>query len=120
MWMYFFPILSMVTSTSSPVAVGDIFESSWGYSMTIVDFFQVTRVSGSRVYFREIESAETASGYLSGTSLPVRDSFKGAEHFSTLRNRGRMSILVCPNDSSDYKVPANLWEGRPCYFNHCD
>ena len=55
------------TTTSNPFKVGDIVSTSWGYSMTIVDFYQVVRVTPCKVELRSIEQEAHYDGFLSGT-----------------------------------------------------
>lgn len=56
---------------------GDIFVSSWGYNMTIVDFYQVTRKTHCGVYVRQVEQNEEIGGYLSGETMPKKDTLFG-------------------------------------------
>lgn len=70
------------------VHVGDVFVSSWGYSMTLVDFYQVTKVSktGKSVNVRKL-AHKVVDGVISspqgGRVAPVKDCFVGEE----LRNK---------------------------------
>ena len=59
--------LEHTPTTGMEVHEGDIFVSSWGYSMTLVDFYQVTKVSktGKSVNVRKL-----ASKVVPGTSTP--------------------------------------------------
>ena len=43
-----------MNETTQSVKIGDIFEMSWGYDQTNVNFFQVTRLTLKGVYVREI------------------------------------------------------------------
>lgn len=47
---------SQTSTTDMEVHVGDVFVSVWGYSMTLVDFYQVTKVSktGKSVNVRKL------------------------------------------------------------------
>ena len=88
---------------------GDIFTRSWGYDMTIVEFYQIVRVSGSRIYFREIgqEREEGFSGYCTA----VKDDFTGPEIIGTITAKGY--VKVQGNHVSK-------WNGTPRYFNTLD
>lgn len=73
---------------TTSVHVGDVFISSWGYSMTLVDFYQVTKVSktGKSVNVRKIANRVVGGAVYSpqgGRVLPVKDAFVGEE----LRNK---------------------------------
>lgn len=70
------------TAADMEVHVGDIFVSSWGYSMTLVDFYQVTKVSktGKSVNVRKL-ARKVVGGAISspqgGRVAPVKDCFVG-------------------------------------------
>lgn len=87
------------------VKAGDFFYTSWGYEQTNIDFYQVTRVSGQRIYFKKVYNEEVrATGWACGDVVPMPDSFKGEEFFSYL-GRG-LSVKI--NDH--YARP---WDGKP-------
>ena len=56
---------------------GDLFEMSWGYDQTNVDYFQVTRVSDKGVWVREIgmKSVPGTQGFMCETVTPTKDNF---------------------------------------------
>lgn len=58
------------TSEPCTLKAGDIVNTSWGYDQTNVDFYIVTRVSGKRVYLRQIASDYEATGHMSGRCWP--------------------------------------------------
>ncbi len=55
----------------NPLKVGDILHSSWGYDQTNVEFYAVTKVSGRRVWIREIAQDFEATGFMSGKCWPA-------------------------------------------------
>lgn len=66
------------------VHVGDVFVSEWGYSMTLVDFYQVVKVSktGKSVTVREIGRKVVDGAICSPHGCmvaPVKDDFIGDE-----------------------------------------
>lgn len=63
--------------------VGDIVYASWGYEQTNIDFYQVVRKTAKRYFVREIKSAYTETGFMSGENLPVIDAFKSEEIMAT-------------------------------------
>ena len=67
-----------MTNTTS-IKVGSIFKSSWGYDQTNVDYYQVTKVnpSGKSITVQQIADSINTTGMMCGTSLPIKDSFKG-------------------------------------------
>ena len=72
------------STTDVEVHVGDVFISVWGYSMTLVDFYQVTKVSktGKSVNVRKL-AHKVVDGAISspqgGRVAPVKDCFVGEE-----------------------------------------
>ena len=72
----------MKTNYSSPenphnVKVGDMYEMSWGYDQTNVNYFQVTRTSAKGVWVREIgsKSVEGSEGFMCQNVVPNPNSF---------------------------------------------
>jgi len=64
----------------NPAKVGDILVSSWGYDQTNVDFYAVTKVSGKRVWIREIAADYQETGFMSGKTWPAMPiQFTGEE-----------------------------------------
>lgn len=60
------------------VAVGDVFEASWGYDQTNIDYYQVVRVVGPKtVEIRQIGAVVWDTGMMQGRSVPSVDSFIG-------------------------------------------
>lgn len=74
--------LEHTPTTDMEVHEGDIFVSSWGYSMTLVDFYQVTKVSktGKSVNVRKLAS-KVVSGNIDSPQgwyvTPIKDRFEG-------------------------------------------
>lgn len=74
----------MTTTLTTPVTndltladPGAIFEYSWGYDQTNIDYFQVVRRSGSTVWVRPIngKSIPGSEGFMSDRVVPVKDAF---------------------------------------------
>lgn len=95
--------------------VGDILVSSWGATMTIVDYFRVKKVSasGKTVTFASIPSKETGTGFLCGNSLPDLEGPEGEIRVRKVRKSGYLRLF----DSHGLVAP---WDGEAHYFNHCD
>jgi hypothetical protein len=55
----------------NPLKVGEILHSSWGYDQTNVEFYVVTKVSGKRVWIRQIASDYEATGHMCGNTWPA-------------------------------------------------
>jgi hypothetical protein len=65
------------TTTVPAIKVGDIFNMSWGYDQTNVNWFQVTRLSKAGIFVREIASRSVpgTDGFMSDKVVPVKDCF---------------------------------------------
>ena len=80
---------------SNPLTVGAVLYTSWGYDQTNVEFFAVTRVSGRRVWIREIASDSEATGSMQGIcwpAMPIR--FVGEETMHTAQPAGERGVYV--------------------------
>lgn len=114
-----------VRTTDIPVRVGDIFISSWGYSMTLVDFYEVTKVSktGKSINVRklayEVVEGATCSPQ-GGRVLPVRGKYVG-EELRNKRVRGDYSANPVPmfrvNEVADAYLIENI---DPNGYYMCD
>lgn len=59
---------------------GDIYMTYWGYEQTNVDFFQViSKPTSASVIVRQINQDIKETGYMSGTTTPIPNDFKGEE-----------------------------------------
>lgn len=79
----------------NPLKVGDILHTSWGYDQTNVEFYAVTRVSGRRVWVREIAADYEGTGFMSGNTwpaMPIR--FVGDETMHTAQPSGSKGVYV--------------------------
>jgi hypothetical protein len=97
---------------------GDIVSRSWGYDMTIVDYYEVLSVtpSGKTVNVCKIDSAHLeheseGMGYGAGKCVPIKGS--GCREAITCRVASADS--VCVRGDHAYK-----WDGKPDHYNHND
>ena len=79
--------------------VGDIYEASWGYDQTNVDYYQVIRVSAKSVWTREIgkrQAEHRPEGYssMSVQVVPCKDKFKSEKVFCSRINARRRSVKI--------------------------
>ncbi len=73
----------------NPAKVGDILYTSWGYDQTNVEFYAVTKVSGKRVWIREIAGDSESTGMMQAKcwpAMPIR--FCGPETMHIASNAG--------------------------------
>jgi hypothetical protein len=59
------------------VKVGDIFQCSWGYDQTNIDYYEVTRVMASMVEVREIAATREETAWLQGECVPAPGHYIG-------------------------------------------
>jgi hypothetical protein len=87
------------------IKVGDIFNTSWGYDQTNVDFYEVVAIKGKTVLVREVAkdgAGEAAAGYDLVTPMPGH--YVGP------------AIRVLPRPGGNFKVERNYahkWDGKP-------
>lgn len=85
-----------INATGMEVHEGDIFVCSWGYSMVLVDFYQVTKVSktGKTINVRQL-ATKVIDGAISspqgGYVTPIKDRFVGGE-LKNKRVKGDYSV----------------------------
>ena len=94
--------------------VGDILSSSWGHEQTNVDFYKVTKVTAKSIKLEQVATAETDTGFLTGTAMPVLDSVVGeptTRRFYSIGD-GRYGCRLSSFSS------AYLWDGKPKYCSH--
>jgi hypothetical protein len=99
-----------------PVEVGDIFEWSWGWEQTNLDYFQVVERRGRQVVVREIaqETVPGSEGFMSATRLPRKDVFLEGRQAKTLTK-----LIQYTDDGRAYLAQefgwCDLWDGKPHY-----
>ncbi|MGW8177562.1 MAG: hypothetical protein ACWGQW_02035 [bacterium] len=72
--------------------VGDVLVATWGYEQTNRNYYQVVRLVGkASVAIREVGSSYKSTGYLQGTSKPIRDNFIGEEMVKRAK-AGRVTV----------------------------
>lgn len=99
---------------SQPVKVGDIFERSWGYEQTNVDFYKVVELTKTGKSAKAIKIGQKLvkqTGFMSETVIPDPDKIIG-EKPQTLR------IKQYRNDGTIYIGGLWRWYGTPCHQSH--
>lgn len=95
--------------------IGDILKSSWGYEQTNVDFYQVTRISNTFVWLREIESVvvkDDGANWMTGKVVAVKDKFTANSQEFKRKLRGNDEYVRI----EPYAL-ARPWSGQPEYFS---
>lgn len=94
------------------IKVGTILCSVWGYSMTLVNFYEVTkRIGKSTLEVVELKQDMTGGGW-SGETMPVKGKYVGSPFKVRIGRTGQIKI-----DSSRY---LRMWDGKPQYYNRMD
>jgi hypothetical protein len=115
--------MDTLTNTLKP---GSILVDSWGYSMTLVDFYKVTSVTAKSVKVVPIQSktVDGSSGYY-GHCVPESTLQKDAQESRLLIRPGSNGSIYlrgtvwngCQHLKGHTILP---WDGRPESFNHMD
>lgn len=117
------------TTTTNPYKVGDIVTTTWGYSMTIVDFYEVVRTTACKVELRQLKQDENYTGFLSGETTPRLGEYEEPSNAPYSVHPGQLckvredGIILIPahfgygGHDMNY---AGRWSGKPRHFNHCD
>jgi hypothetical protein len=100
-------------ATPRNVKVGDIFYASWGYSMTLVSYYQVVELIGAQsVRVREIQKTHVSGDGWQCHVRPVKDSFYS--------NSDEFTVRVTGTSAKIDGHFAQLDDGKPHYENHAD
>lgn len=98
--------------------IGQIVCSSYGYNMTIVEFYLVDRMTKSNVWLRPIgRLVKNDDGKGDGTAEPSLN-FKAADSM-IFRKKIQHSCDGCQFISDNIKS-YSIWNGRPQYHNTWD
>lgn len=92
------------------VRIGDIFYSSWGYDQTNIYFYQVIGLKGAKTaIIRRIRGTDEQTGFLSGTTMPVPNSFLAREESQVRRIQMNNGNPYFKMSSYEYAYP---WDGK--------
>ena len=91
----------------SDFKIGDILYRSWGYDQTNIDFYKITKITASYVFYRELklELFECDQMGMTGKVIPTKE-FK-----SETTERGMIRNL-CGTTRVGRKF-LSLWSGKP-------
>lgn len=114
----------MTTQLSLPIKVitGKILYCQWGYSMTLVDFYEVIKETDKTILARRVESkVHEAQGFLEGTTVPDLDILPREKEIIRIYRRqlpNGNSYLV--SRKQGYPKYFHWYDGTPVHFNECD
>jgi len=109
---------------NAPVKVGEIFRASWGYSMTIVDYYVISEISktGKSVKLRPIGGKILTGGGMAGTIMPDPKVSGSSVHLGKSNNFKRLKEGYNGGwrvGLGDY-ASAYRWEGTVDSYNRMD
>lgn len=112
------PVEPVVVHDPTIPQVGDILCCSWGYNMTLVDFYKVVKItpSGKSVSVIQLgsECVDGEAGYY-GHVMPTKDEYGPVIKNKRIANWGdgySIKISSCQH--------ASTWNGKKQYFNKMD
>lgn len=98
-------------------SVGDILVNSWGYDMTVIDFYQIVSLKGSHyVNIRSINQKSEFTGFMSGICRPVRDDFSEKDQKEYCVKTSPYGVNV---PESKGRI-MQRWTGKFESFDHAD
>lgn len=98
------------------VAVGDVFEASWGYDQTNIDYYEVTRVVGPKtVEVRPIAAVAWETLHMQGRCVPSPGQFIGAPMRKRVRAVGDGGAAITINSFTTATRLAPVVDGVPAY-----
>ena len=109
----------METKNEAGYKVGDILSSTWGYSMQIVDYYQVIAVTPKMITVKQIAGKILDGDGMRGTSVPLPNVFiKKAYDWDVTEFKRKVLSggYININDSAC----ARPWDGKPVYYDHWD
>jgi hypothetical protein len=75
------------------LAVGDILRASWGYDQTNIDFYEVTKICGTRmIEIREIGQHSIETKSMQGRCVPIKGEFIGEPMRKKVNRFGKVQI----------------------------
>lgn len=102
------------------IAPGEIFYDSWGYSMTIVQFYQVVKRVKDQVWVKELKQTKTGGG-IAGDTKALKNNFvsdtvyKGKVDKAYGENKPGIRIRL-----DGRLTTITHWDGRSLYYNTLD
>lgn len=102
------------------VKIGDIFFTSFGYDMTLVDFYQVVKIMPKSVSVKRINSEVVDGDCFTGKCKPIKDNFTNDDVYTTRTDfswNGKEKIL---KNADGRKHIGYEWQNNSVCFNHMD
>ena len=96
--------------------VGDVLYTEWGYSMTLVNFYKITKLINATKFMVISLGDKVVKGELGlyGTKVPDMSDVGQIEREAIVKNNNHIEIAI----RSNIIKYAILWNGKPVTFNH--
>lgn len=109
---------NILMNTNELVNIGDILHSSWGYSMTLNNFYRVTkRIGKTTIEMEEIPSKWVEGDGFTGKVVPDLE----AKSIRVIRKRVKESSFKGFSVKvTESQYIFGKWNGNPIYENHMD
>ena len=100
--------------------IGDIVYTYWGYSMTIIDYYEIIRKTGKGFVLKGLKDKIVSGNGQRGESVPIPKEYKKSKYngnveFDILKARINKNGYLRADNKSVY-----LWDGKPKSFDHMD
>lgn len=109
----------MKTKNEAGYKVGDILSSTWGYSMQIVDYYQVIAVTPKMITVKKIAGKIVSGDGMRGESVPVPNAFV-KKTYAWEANEFKRKVLSGGYININESACARRWSGEPLYHDHWD
>jgi len=101
--------------------VGQIVCSSFGYDMTIVEYYVVTRMTKASIWLQRINTIVTGDdGRGEGKAMPDMEGFDSLLDFPCPDLRKKIQVSDGKQYVSDTIKAFSIWDGKPQYHNTWD
>ena len=109
---------TMTTATIQALHVGQVLQGSWGYDMTINEFYVIQRLTASSVWLREVAAVvSNDNGMGNGTAIPD----PALEPVGpVIRRKVKAGGNYGPYVTLNSCCTLSPWSGRPVYHNTYD
>jgi hypothetical protein len=82
----------MATATLQALHVGQVLQGSWGYDMTINQFFVIQRLTASSVWLREVAAVVSNDNGMGSGTASSRPVFKASWPSDSPQGQGRRQL----------------------------
>jgi hypothetical protein len=96
---------------TNPFYTGQILYRSWGYEQTNVNFYQIVKTKKKSIIIRELAQDRVETGWLTGTTVPLKDNFIGDELTKIIQ------IRIWNDRINSYVNDLSEWDGGKLHYS---